>query len=87
MVALGQPEKARADARSRSTFQNRKTVLTAGEIARPVDVVRLLVSAGISLQNAHDILDRLAAGENVVLELALDEKLIQELHGLGVLMI
>ncbi|HYP57097.1 MAG TPA: hypothetical protein VEQ35_02305 [Beijerinckia sp.] len=45
------------------------------------------MSAGISLQNAHDILDRLAAGENVVLELALDEKLIQELHGLGVLMI
>jgi hypothetical protein len=36
---------------------------------RPVDVVRLLMRNGLSLRKAHDILNRLAEGESVPVEL------------------
>ncbi len=40
-----------------------------GEIARPVDVARLLVAAGLSLRKAHEVLGRIVAGRRAFLEL------------------
>jgi DNA-binding transcriptional regulator YiaG len=43
--------------------------LRAGDIARPVDVARLLTKHGASLRKAHEILNRLVDGESVAIEL------------------
>ena len=55
-------------------------------MARPVDVIRLLAEHGLSLKKAHGVLDRLALGERIPVELHVDrpEALIARLHGLGV---
>ena len=61
-------------------------ILRAGDIARPVDVARLLARHGQSLRKAHDTLQRLAAGESVAVELQSRnrERLRAELAKLGV---
>ena len=54
---------------------------------RPVDVVRLLMRNGLSLRKAHDILNRLAEGESVPVELPMASDpaaLCSELKSLGV---
>ena len=40
-------------------------ILRAGDITRPVDVARVLTKHGLSLREAHAILERLAAGASV----------------------
>ena len=61
-------------------------MLRAGEMARPVDVARLLAKHGLSLRKAHGALERLAAGESVAIELqATDKKKLRsELSKLGI---
>ena len=61
-------------------------ILQADEIARPVDLARLLARNGQSLRVAHDILQRLAAGERVAIEFdaARTATLRAELAELGV---
>jgi len=61
-------------------------ILRASEIARPVDLARLLARNGQSLREAHDILQRLAAGERVAIKLqaAKAARLGAELAKLGV---
>src|SRR5437773_1075098 len=47
-----------------------KLLLTAaGGISLPVELARLLVRHGLSLKKAHDIVDRICAGNNVPVEL------------------
>jgi DNA-binding transcriptional regulator YiaG len=60
--------------------------LRAGEIARPVDVARLLTRNGLSLRKTHEVLNRLAEGETAAVELhaANRRKLVAELADLGI---
>ena len=44
-------------------------ILRADEVARPVDLARLLARHGLSLRKAHEVLQRLARGESVAAEL------------------
>jgi hypothetical protein len=62
------------------------TILRAGEITRPVDLAHLLARNGQSLREAHDILQRLAAGERVAIEFEAGKtvKLRAELAEFGV---
>jgi hypothetical protein len=56
-------------------------------LPRPVDVVRLLVRNGLSLREAHDVLNRLAKGQVVPVELpavADGDALGAELQALGI---
>ncbi|GLS63143.1 hypothetical protein GCM10007888_15240 [Methylobacterium oxalidis] len=57
-----------------------------GEVARPVDVARLLTDQGLSLRRAHALLDRLAEGRAVVVGVpgATREDLVVRLAELGV---
>jgi DNA-binding transcriptional regulator YiaG len=61
-------------------------ILRAGDMPRPVDVMRLLAKHGLSLRKAHETLNRLANGESVAVELgAADrEKLRADLSKLGI---
>jgi len=61
-------------------------LLRAGDMPRPVDVARVLEKHGLSLRKAHEILNRLAGGEGVAVELqaASEKKLRTELTNLGV---
>jgi DNA-binding transcriptional regulator YiaG len=61
--------------------------LRTGDIARPIDVARLLVQHGLSLRKAHETLNRLANGEGVAVELHVTEGelLCSELSRLGVM--
>jgi DNA-binding transcriptional regulator YiaG len=60
--------------------------LTAEDIRQPVEVARLLTRYGTSLRKAHDVLDKLAFGNSVAIELsARDNKaLVSELSRIGV---
>jgi DNA-binding transcriptional regulator YiaG len=61
-------------------------ILRAGDIARPVDVARVLARCGLSLRKAHDALNRLAEGKAVAVELHTSNRrgLIAELAALGI---
>jgi hypothetical protein len=63
-----------------------RLILRAGEIARPVDLAHLLARHGLSLCNAHDTLQRLAAGQSIAVELQSNnrERLRSELSKFGV---
>jgi DNA-binding transcriptional regulator YiaG len=52
----------------------------------PVDIVRLLAQHGLSLRKAHSVLDRLASGERIPVELTAvrPAQLVAELKRLGV---
>ena len=69
-----------------STSRTVKLLLTSGGSDRLVSVARLLWRKGLSLKAAHAAIDRLAAGEYVVVEAATDdpEALIAELGQLSV---
>src|ERR1051326_6708216 len=60
---------ARAKPPARSDSPAVRLILRAAEIAQPVDLVRLLARHGHSLRKAHEILQRLTAGERVAVEL------------------
>jgi DNA-binding transcriptional regulator YiaG len=61
-------------------------VLVANEIARPVEVARVLVRRGVSLRKAHDVLNRISEGACVPVELSGDtaKAVTTELSELGV---
>jgi hypothetical protein len=84
--AFARRDKAKAISRERSVSPGVKLILRAGEINRPVEVARLFTTHGISLRKAHETLNRLAAGENVAVELkTTDEaKLCSKLFELGI---
>lgn len=75
-----------ADARESSGSQVIRLVLVAKEVARPVELARVLVRRGVSLGNAHDILNRISQGAGVPVELAGDsaKAVTTELSELGV---
>jgi DNA-binding transcriptional regulator YiaG len=60
--------------------------LRAREIKQPVDFARLLTRYGISLRKAHDVLDKLAFGKTVAIELPVraNNALLSELSRSGV---
>jgi DNA-binding transcriptional regulator YiaG len=60
--------------------------LTAEDIRQPVEVARLLTRHGMSLRKAHDVLDKLAFGNSVAIELSArnDNVLVRELTRIGV---
>src|SRR5215510_5112588 len=84
--ALGRPGKIPADRRKSSGSQAIKVVLVANEIARPVELARVLVRRGVSLRKAHDILNRISEGACVPVELSADSAKVvtTELSELGV---
>ncbi|MGU3538695.1 helix-turn-helix domain-containing protein [Methylobacterium sp. A54F] len=45
-----------------------------GDVDRPVDLARLLIDAGVTLRRAHALLDRMAAGESVVISAAAGDR-------------
>jgi DNA-binding transcriptional regulator YiaG len=63
-----------------------KLLLTARDIRQPVDFARLLTRHGVSLRKAHDVLDKLAFGKSVAVELSArdDKALLSELAHSGV---
>jgi hypothetical protein len=63
-----------------------RLVLRFDEVEKPVTVARLLTRHGMSLRKAHEVLDRLANGETVAVELFADDGrgLVSELLALGV---
>lgn len=65
-----------------------KVILSAGPMPQPVSVAIVLRSLGHSLKKAHEILDRLAAGQSVPTELVVPDgrDVTAELHELGVQM-
>ena len=58
----------------------------ARDIRQPVDFARLLTRYGISLRKAHDVLDKLAFGKSVAVELSApdSEALLTELSQSGI---
>jgi hypothetical protein len=68
--ALGRRGKTLADRRKSSGSQAIRVVLVANEIARPVELARVLVRRGVSLRKAHDILSRISEGARVPVELS-----------------
>jgi hypothetical protein len=75
-----------ADPRESPGSQAIRMVLVAKEIARPVELARVLVRRGVSLRKAHDILNRISQGACVPVELAGDsaKAVTTELSDLGV---
>jgi len=61
-------------------------ILRAGDMPRPVDVVRLLAKHGLSLRKAHETLNRLANGESLTVELDAGDskKFCSEFSRLGI---
>jgi DNA-binding transcriptional regulator YiaG len=84
--ALGRRGKTPADRRRSSGSQVIRVVLVANEIARPVELARVLVRRGVSLRKAHDILNRISEGVCVPVELSGDsaKAVTAELAELGV---
>jgi DNA-binding transcriptional regulator YiaG len=84
--ALERREGARERSLAKSPSPTVKLLLTARDIGQPVDFARLLTRYGISLRKAHDVLDKLAFGKSVAVELsARDNKaLLAELSQSGV---
>jgi len=60
--------------------------LVIAKTTQPVSIALLLKKHGMSLRKAHEMLDRLAAGETIAVELYADDAsaLISELSDLGV---
>jgi DNA-binding transcriptional regulator YiaG len=60
--------------------------LQIDEVEKPVTVARVLTRHGMSLRKAHEVLNRLAEGETVAVELYADNapSLVSELSSLGV---
>lgn len=58
----------------------------AGEIERPVDLVRALTAHGLSLKRAHTVLNRIADGEAVAVHLRSEApgKLVDQFATLGI---
>ena len=83
--ALGQRAKTRDDRQKPSGSRAIRVVLVANEIARPVELARVLVRYGLSLRKAHDILNRISEGACVPVELFGDsaKAVMTELSGLG----
>ncbi len=71
---------------ARSASPTVRTMLSAGDIAQPVELVRLLRRYGLSLRKAHDTLSRLALAESVAVELSADDSVtaIADLAHMGV---
>src|ERR1044071_9303890 len=84
--ALERPESARERSRAKSPSPTIKLLLTGREIRQPVDFARLLTRYGISLRKAHDVLDKLAFGKSVAVELSTrnNKALLSELSESGV---
>jgi DNA-binding transcriptional regulator YiaG len=84
--ALERREGARERSLGKSASPTVKLLLTARDIRQPVDFARLLTRYGISLRKAHDVVDKLAFGKSVAVELsATDNKaLLSELREIGV---
>jgi DNA-binding transcriptional regulator YiaG len=84
--ALEQREGAREKSPERSASRTVKLLLTAEDIRQPVEVARLLTRHGMSLRKAHDVLDKLAFGNSVAIELSAgnDNVLVRELTRIGV---
>jgi DNA-binding transcriptional regulator YiaG len=84
--ALGPRAKTRDDRQKSSGSRAIRVVLVANEIARPVELARVLVRYGLSLRKAHDILNRISEGACVPVELFGDsaKAVTSELSGLGV---
>src|SRR5215470_13079668 len=84
--ALGRPGKTLGDRQKFSASQTIRVVLVANEIARPVELARVLVRRGVSLRKAHDVLNRISEGACVPVELSGDsaKAVTTELSELGV---
>ena len=84
--ALGRRAKTPDDHQKSSASPAIRVVLVANEIARPVELARVLVRYGLSLRKAHDILNRISEGACVPVELfgASAKAAITALSGLGV---
>jgi DNA-binding transcriptional regulator YiaG len=63
-----------------------RLALRFDEVEKPVTVARLLARHGMSLRKAHEILNRLAEGDAVAVELFADDarSLVSEFSALGV---
>lgn len=70
--ALGRRGKTGAESQSPSDTPKVRLLLSAVQIARPVAVARFLFDRGLSLKKAHNVLERIAAGRTVPVELAGD---------------
>jgi DNA-binding transcriptional regulator YiaG len=84
--ALEQRGKIAVERPGHSAFPVVRTILRAGSMPRPVEVLRTLRSYGLSLRKAHDALNRLAAGKTVALEVRPRDadQLVAQLAALGV---
>jgi DNA-binding transcriptional regulator YiaG len=84
--ALERREGAREGSPGKSASPTHKLLLTARDISQPVDFARLLIRYGLSLRKAHDVLDKLAFGRSVAVELSAqnDAALRSELSKIGV---
>jgi DNA-binding transcriptional regulator YiaG len=84
--ALERREDARERSRAKSSSPALKLLLIARDIRQPVDFARLLTRYGISLRKAHDVLDKLAFGKTVAVELSArnNKALLLELSQTGV---
>src|SRR5262249_10700682 len=84
--ALERREGAREESRGKSASPTLKVLLTARDITQPVDFARLLTRHGMSLRKAHDVLDKLAFGRSVAVELSAQDNaaLRSELSKIGV---
>jgi len=84
--ALERRESAREGFHGKSASPTVKVLLRARDIRQPVDFARLLTRYGISLRKAHDVLDKLAFGNSVAVELSAgdNETLLSELLQTGV---
>jgi DNA-binding transcriptional regulator YiaG len=62
-----------------------RLVLRFDDVEKPVTVARVLTRHGVSLRKAHEILNRLAEGETVAVELFADDArgLVSEFSALG----
>jgi DNA-binding transcriptional regulator YiaG len=82
--AIARPAVAAAAGPSPSASPTRLLLEAAGEIARPVDLVRALRAGGVSLKRAHAVLERLAEGGSAAVEVAEEGEVVARLEDLGV---
>lgn len=86
MEAFGRPAEISADLRSHSSLDVDLVLRRAGPVKRPVDLALMLKSFGLTLSDAHAVLDRIVADETVALRLGHAERatMIARLGELGV---
>jgi hypothetical protein len=84
--ALGRRDVTPAKSRAHSAFPPLDFKLAPGRITQPVEIARLLTKYGMSLRKAHATLNRLTKGEQVIVELCVEDadKVKAELSSLGV---